>query len=88
MRGHVQILDVDAFDAGAGREEAAVLPPHSAHARRAVWYKGHESEALSYGVDWCYLPQFSQFRDPVLVGSCSFYDQSFHLWGAQNPLVR
>ena len=91
MRGHIQILNIDGLGnsdgAGArggagGGDSSAGLPTHAAHARRAVWYKGHESEALSYGVDWCYLPQFSQPRDPVLVGSCSFYDQSFHLWGA------
>ncbi|KAL1923025.1 uncharacterized protein VTP21DRAFT_9401 [Calcarisporiella thermophila] len=35
-----------------------------------------EHQSLAYGVDWCYDPSTS------LIGSCSFYDHSLHLWRA------
>merc|ERR1711924_513147 len=70
MRGHVQILSTQ-------RESMAALNQLSAHRLIANFnYTAHESEALSYGADWCQL----QSGAGGLVGSCSFYDSSLHLW--------
>ena len=40
-------------------------------------FEGHES--LAYGADWCGLPPQD---GESLVGTCSFYDHTMHLWRA------
>jgi diphthamide biosynthesis protein 7 len=36
-----------------------------------------EHKSLAYGVDWSYAPSGSS---DTIVGSCSFYDHTLHLW--------
>lgn len=48
----------------------------------AAHYTQHES--LAYGVDWWLDPSSLASPAPV-IGSCSFYDHTFHVW--RRPLA-
>ena len=41
--------------------------------------KYDEQKSLAYGVDWWYDKATLASNEPI-IGSCSFYDHSFHLW--------
>jgi hypothetical protein len=44
----------------------------------AVKHHYSQQKSLAYGVDWV-LDAAERFSG-LLVGSCTFYDQTFHIW--------
>ena len=61
--------------------EAEPTATSDCHCAEVGYYMDHKS--LAYGADWCHS---RERRDSFLVGSCSFYDCSQHMWQLNTPL--